>query len=891
MSDQSPEPAQHPAPPRRSRLLTQPYVHGLGRFARRVPALLPVLLFLAIAWLDFGAELNVPAVFWGGGIGTGVSVTILFAYVWLVTYVLDATFDRHTLVSGPEDHGWLTRLAGRVFPSRVPNPDPAAVRLRAYMVVTFFPCLLLLALATLFRVSHQFPFLDWNTADPYAEESARPLVATRWHVLVGIFVGVAALRLLHAAGGRVFRRWSGLVGYSFVGRVTKSEERWVRAVVEGVFAAQAAAFLVFVLAVYYDWWYAPPVTAVCMFFGLVCGVCGFVWYHARRVALPAFAAVLLLVYVSNTGEYKLHFPGMEEYYASKVQLEKLEEPAGDWNAIRQDNRAVQWERVRDLVATRINELDDGQQPAVTPKADDLADRQKLTARFTALKEGPPSEENYRDMLRVYSTALDRARWEEQEALARWARVTPHAPASAPPYRAGKPKLVVVTVTGGANRSALWTAKVLHELHKLDGFPKHVRLVTGASGGMVGAAYYVGSVEENGELAAGFEPKDIAQEHIGPIMSSLVFREVPFLAIPAGHYTHDRGHALDLSFEGSSAESPEVRARLNRAFGRTVESLKAGERAGWRPPLVFTPMMVEDGRRLIIANQSLHYLTTSVGNIMLGDLPPRDDAADGQSAVAASQQRTKQLPPEEYELPPGPEGAVRPPKSDAAWRLRRGNPDVYGRSGVEFFHLFPAARKTFHVSTAARMNATFPYLSPAVDLPTVPPRRVVDAGFYDNYGVGMAAAWLTAWRGWLREHTSGVVVVQIRDSASQYDRRNLGRTAELNDRPNGRGGSSPVAWLTAPLAAVDNSRQSTASYRNDEMLGRLDEHFKSLVKDDPRFFQTVVFERFSNVGMSWYLNDEDKRQILASWDQPRFPGGIVNTNPGSLKLLEAWWKER
>ena len=29
--------------------------------------------------------------------------------------------------------------------------------------------------------------------------------------------------------------------------------------------------------------------------------------------------------------------------------------------------------------------------------------------------------------------------------------------------------------------------------------------------------------------------------------------------------------------------------------------------------------------------------------------------------------------------------------------------------------------------------------PAVDLPTIPTRRVVDAGFYDNYGVATAAA--------------------------------------------------------------------------------------------------------------------------------------------------------
>jgi len=40
-----------------------------------------------------------------------------------------------------------------------------------------------------------------------------------------------------------------------------------------------------------------------------------------------------------------------------------------------------------------------------------------------------------------------------------------------------------------------------------------------------------------------------------------------------------------------------------------------------------------------------------------------------------------------------------------------------------------------------MNASFPLVSPGVSLPTTPPRRVVDAGYYDNHGVNLAAMWL------------------------------------------------------------------------------------------------------------------------------------------------------
>jgi hypothetical protein len=58
------------------------------------------------------------------------------------------------------------------------------------------------------------------------------------------------------------------------------------------------------------------------------------------------------------------------------------------------------------------------------------------------------------------------------------------------------------------------------------------------------------------------------------------------------------------------------------------------------------------------------------------------------------------------------------------------------------------------------------VSPAVNLPTDPPRRVVDAGSYDNYGIQIASAWIRRNNAWLAENISGVVLVQIRDSSSQ-----------------------------------------------------------------------------------------------------------------------------
>ena len=81
--------------------------------------------------------------------------------------------------------------------------------------------------------------------------------------------------------------------------------------------------------------------------------------------------------------------------------------------------------------------------------------------------------------------------------------------------------------------------------------------------------------------------------------------------------------------------------------------------------------------------------------------------------------------------------------------------------LHFFSTFPAARDTMRLSTALRMNAAFPFVTPAVSLPTDPPGIVADAGYVDNYGVRLAGGIIRANQDWLSQLTSGVALVQIR----------------------------------------------------------------------------------------------------------------------------------
>jgi hypothetical protein len=87
-----------------------------------------------------------------------------------------------------------------------------------------------------------------------------------------------------------------------------------------------------------------------------------------------------------------------------------------------------------------------------------------------------------------------------------------------------------------------------------------------------------------------------------------------------------------------------------------------------------------------------------------------------------------------------------------------NPDA-----VDFSALFSKLQPdNLRVLTALRMNATFPYILPNVWLPTEPVIDVMDAGIRDNYGQETTLRFIDNFKEWIRENTSGVVILQLRD---------------------------------------------------------------------------------------------------------------------------------
>jgi hypothetical protein len=260
-----------------------------------------------------------------------------------------------------------------------------------------------------------------------------------------------------------------------------------------------------------------------------------------------------------------------------------------------------------------------------------------------------------------------------------------------------------------------------------------------------------------------------------------------------------------------------------------------EAEGRIPSMIFSPMIVEDGRRLLISNLEL--------------------ALDGNGNPTSQiiEAASRQINPDEFGNPDRHDGTEH----------RR-----FSLSSLEYFRVFSdKAHRDLYLSTAVRMSASFPFISPAVNLPTVPPRRVVDAGYYDNYGIQVATSWIRRNQTWLAQNTSGVLLVQIRDSSSVRDR------LDVDDANPGllKAASRGFQLITSPIDALAKARYATASFRNDADVVTLNSYNwdYGLDKSDKplepaSFFTTVIFENSAEVS----LDPEEFWSELTKLDQDR-----------------------
>jgi hypothetical protein len=270
----------------------------------------------------------------------------------------------------------------------------------------------------------------------------------------------------------------------------------------------------------------------------------------------------------------------------------------------------------------------------------------------------------------------------------------------------KPKLVIVCTSGGGLKSALWTMQVLRKADSLSNgqFMQRTALMTGASGGMLGMAYYRELYLKELQTK-GFNHNDtvFVQKMGDDLLNRLGFAIVandiflPWGKFKLGEqsYIKDRAYSFEQQFNENT----------DNLLSKPIGAYREPEQNALIPMLFVTPAIVNDYRRLIISPQKNAYM-------MLAPIGVRDYHTVEVDAVDAT-------------------------------RL------------LENHHI-----SEMLMTSALRANASFPYILPEPMLPTQPRVSLIDAGVRDNYGALSAARFVQVFKDWILANTSGVVLVQI-----------------------------------------------------------------------------------------------------------------------------------
>lgn len=393
----------------------------------------------------------------------------------------------------------------------------------------------------------------------------------------------------------------------------------------------------------------------------------------------------------------------------------------------------------------------------------------------------------------------------------------------------KPKMIFICTSGGGQRAAVWTMRTLQFVDSAmtGDVMKHAVTITGASGGIIGASYYreLYLRKLSGENLNLYEEaylKNISKDILNPIFFSLVVNDIffRFQKFKYGGYSYlkDRGYAFE--------------QQLNRNTGNVLNKklvdYREPEQKGLIPMLILSPTVVNDGRKLFISPHNMSYLTTS-----------------------ASIQDMREL----------------------RQRIR----------GIEFLRFYKEQdAENIRFLSALRMSATFPYITPNVELPSEPPMEIMDAGLSDNYGIKDAVNFMFVFRNWIKENTSGVVFLVIRDSEKDIE-------VEKKTEP------SIIQKITTPIGSLYNNWDFLQDFSNDNFLDQAHAWFgDSLTVVDfqyipkPKYWDKLKEkninpeeveqkEKGERAALSWHLTTREKESLKRTI--------FENNNQASLKKLK------
>ena len=366
-----------------------------------------------------------------------------------------------------------------------------------------------------------------------------------------------------------------------------------------------------------------------------------------------------------------------------------------------------------------------------------------------------------------------------------------------------PKLVLVAASGGGQRAALWTLKVLQELHSATAgtLTQHTFLYTGASGGVLGEAFFRelylrSQADSSVQVTNPDYLNQLAADNLNPILFSLLVNDLLFptqkLIYKGKVYSKDRGFAFE----------EQLNKNTKGILDKSLADYQEPEAKALIPLMPLTTLVTNDGRKLVISPHSFSFF--------------------GSSAL------DKPLPKEK-------------------------------KQSIDYMRFFANQDPgNLRFLTALRMSATFPFVTPNVELPSAPVMKTMDTGLSDNFGIQDALRFGYVFKDWIEANTAGVILITIRDSE---------KSPEISS-------TEPTRILEKVLTPLQNI------YVNWDMIQTIHNEvlFNYMAESMPFRVEKIEFEyapgklpsagletlgSMQRASLNWRLTAKEKRSILAN----------------------------
>jgi hypothetical protein len=397
-------------------------------------------------------------------------------------------------------------------------------------------------------------------------------------------------------------------------------------------------------------------------------------------------------------------------------------------------------------------------------------------------------------------------------------------------------LVVVTASGGGIQAAGWTAQVLAGLQDWLGadFTRSIGLISSVSGGSVGSLFFVDYCEENGAIAPGDNLKAVVRDSVQDALDTagwgLVYRDLgnivglPFLSrcLRCVFKISDRGEALEYSWQNTRTATGLL--SKTPANSKTLPNSNFSTLDDW-------------GKKALAGEIPIPVFNTTLvedGRRMLF------------SPMTFSQSQT----------------------------------DLTIDSNTLY------AGHNMRAVTAARLSATFPYVSPTSRNPNIGINRnyhIVDGGYFDNSGIVTAVDWLDNNMNVLLEQVNVKRLVLLEIEAFEQQKYD-------NSKPvPGRGGF--LMAFFAPFFTLSKVKTASLVVRNEQEIDLLIKRYRS------KLDETSADEANSNVQhvkvefpssqykqpLSWKLAPSQKYALERAWEGVKRSDSLQNLQ----RLWNAW----